>query len=47
MAERRFLQETNFQEDNDDDLIPERRSQEQMWRLANRQAPPIPPKRHK
>ena len=35
MAERKFLQETNFQEDEfDGDLVPERRAQEQMWRSA-------------
>ena len=35
MAERKFLQETNFQEDEfDEDIIPERRAQDQMWRSA-------------
>ena len=35
MAERKFLQETNFQEDEfDEDIIPERRAQDQMWRAA-------------
>ena len=39
VAERKFLQETNFQEDEfDEDIIPERRAQDQMWRdtLENR-----------
>ena len=35
MAERKFLQETNFQEDEfDEDIIPERRAQDQVWRAA-------------
>ena len=35
VAERKFLQETNFQEDEfDEDIIPERRAQDQMWRAA-------------
>ena len=35
VAERKFLQETNFQEDEfDEDIIPERRGRDQMWRDA-------------
>ena len=35
MADRKFLQETNFQEDEfDEDIIPERRAQDQVWRAA-------------
>ena len=35
VADRKFLQETNFQEDEfDEDIIPERRAQDQMWRAA-------------
>ena len=34
VAERKFLQETNFQEEYDEDIIPERRAQDQMWRAA-------------
>jgi len=35
VADRKFLQETNFQEDEfDEDIIPERRAQDQMWRSA-------------
>jgi len=34
VAERKFLQETNFQEEYDEDIIPERRAQDQMWRSA-------------
>jgi len=36
MTEKKFLQETNFQEDVnlDDELIPERRAKEQLWRKA-------------
>ena len=33
MTERKFLQETNFQEDDTDDL-PERRAKDQLWRQA-------------
>ncbi len=40
MAERKFLQETNFQEEYDEDIIPERRAQDQIWRAAaNAQRP--------
>ena len=36
MAEKKFLQETNFQEDdnNEEELIPERRAKDQLWRQA-------------
>ena len=36
VAEKKFLQETNFQNDdnNEEDLIPERRAKEQLWRQA-------------
>ena len=37
MTEKKFLQETNFQEDvnlDDEELIPERRAKEQLWRQA-------------
>ena len=34
VADRKFLQETNFQEEYDEDIIPERRAQDQMWRAA-------------
>ena len=34
VAERKFLQETNFQEEYDEDIIPERRAQDQIWRAA-------------
>ena len=36
MTERKFLQETNFQDDVDldDDVLPERRAKEQIWRQA-------------
>jgi len=34
VAERKFLQETNFQEDEENDLIPERRAKDQVWRDA-------------
>ena len=30
MAERKFLQETNFQEEYDEDIIPERRGRDQI-----------------
>jgi len=41
VAERKFLQETNFQEDEfDEDIIPERRGRDQVWRsAANAQRP--------
>ena len=32
MTERKFLQETNFQEEHDEDIIPERRAKDQIWR---------------
>ncbi len=44
MAERKFLQETNFQEEEDNDLVPERRAKDQMWRDAAQKLNP-PPKR--
>ena len=35
MAEKKFLQETNFQDDvNLDEELPERRAKEQIWRQA-------------
>jgi hypothetical protein len=35
MSDRKFLQETNFQEEEaTDELIPERRAKDQMWRDA-------------
>tara|TARA_R100000231_G_scaffold96401_1_gene72121 strand:- start:212 stop:439 length:228 start_codon:yes stop_codon:yes gene_type:complete len=36
VAEKKFLQETNFQEDdnNEEELIPERRAKDQLWRQA-------------
>ena len=35
MTEKKFLQETNFQEDNvEENPIPERRAKEQLWRQA-------------
>jgi len=33
VAERKFLQETNFQEDENEE-IPERRAKDQLWRQA-------------
>lgn len=43
VAERKFLQETNFQEDEfDEDLVPERRALDQLIRpnyLANEKRP--------
>jgi hypothetical protein len=44
VAERKFLQETNFQEEEDNDLVPERRAKDQMWRDAAQKLNP-PPKR--
>ena len=45
VAERKFLQETNFQEDEfDEDIIPERRGRDQMWREAAKLNPrPVRP----
>ncbi len=45
MAERKFLQETNFQEDEfDEDIIPERRGRDQVWREAAKLNPrPVRP----
>ncbi len=40
MAERKFLQETNFQEDETDDTLPERRGRDQVWRQAAKLNPP-------
>ena len=35
MTEKKFLQETNFQDDvNLDEELPERRAKEQIWRQA-------------
>lgn len=34
MTDRKFLQETNFQEDEENELIPERRGRDQVWRTA-------------
>ena len=45
MTERKFLQETNFQDDVDlDEDLPERRAKDQMWRQAAELKPrPIRP----
>ena len=44
MAERKFLQETNFQEEEVDETLPERRAKDQLWRQAAELKPrPIRP----
>ena len=42
MAERKFLQETSFEEDInlDDETLPERRGRDQVWRQAAKLNPP-------
>ena len=41
MTERKFLQETNFQDDVDlDEDLPERRGRDQVWRQAAKLNPP-------
>ncbi len=35
VAERKFLQETNFQEEYDEDIIPERRGRDQLLNRPN------------
>ena len=47
VAEKKFLQETNFQEDDTNDVLPERRAKEQIWRQAAELKPrPIRPSKN-
>ena len=43
MADRKFLQETSFEEDinlDDEETLPERRGRDQVWRQAAKLNPP-------